>query len=229
MHDVEIGTDIVERLKARRGRYHLYETIDPKTSAFIVIDMQNAFCKAGAPAEVPISRGVVSNINRLANIMRTAGAPVIWIVSAFDSKGGVSDWENFFNNIVAAEVREKTMAYMAPGAEGAALWHELDDRDEDMVVVKNRYNSLIPGSSQLERVLRSRAIETLVIGGTKTNICCETMARAAFDMDFKVVLVNDCCAALSDREHLAALENVIQQFGDVMTATEVELRLVKDG
>ncbi len=227
MHDVEIGADVVERVTARRGRYHLYDEINPATSAFVVVDMQNAFCKEGAPAEVPASRGIVPNINRLAAQMRSAGAQVIWIVSAFDNKGGVSDWENFFNYIVAADVREKTMAYMSPGAEGAALWHELDNRDEDTLVVKNRYNTLVPGASQLERVLRSRGIETVVIGGTKTNICCETMARTAFDIDFKVVLVNDCCAALSDREHLAALDSVIQQFGDVMTASEVAERLGK--
>ena len=225
MHEVGIGADIIERLTARRGRYHLYDTIDAQTSAFVVVDMQNAFCKAGAPAEVPASRGIVGNINRLAQSMRTAGSQIIWIVSAFDSKGGRSDWENFFNNIVAADVRARTMAYMAPGAEGAELWHELDQHDDDMLVVKNRYNSLVPGASQLERILRSRGIETVVIGGTKTNICCETMARTAFDMDFNVVLVNDCCAALSDREHVAALENVIQQFGDVLSANEVEQRL----
>jgi len=51
------------------------------------------------------------------------------------------------------------------------------------------------------------------------------MARTAFDMDFNVVLVSDCCAALSDREHVAALENVIQQFGDVLSASEVNQRL----
>ncbi len=44
-------------------------------------------------------------------------------------------------------------------------------------------------------------------------------------LDFKVVLVEDCCAALSDDEHRSALENVIQQFGDVMTANKVLTRL----
>jgi ureidoacrylate peracid hydrolase len=83
-----------------------------------------------------------------------------------------------------------------------------------------------PGASQLERILRSRGIEYLIVGGTKTNVCCETTSRAAFDMDFKVIMVNDCCAALSDREHLASLENMIQQFGDVMSAAEVAERLI---
>ena len=50
-------------------------------------------------------------------------------------------------------------------------------------------------------------------------------ARDAMMLDFKVVMISDCCAALSDDEHLAALENTIQQFGDVMTANEVLERL----
>jgi len=225
MHQVEISGDIVERLKARRGRYHLYDTIYPDKTALIVVDMQNAFCKPGAPAEVPASRNIIGNINNLADTLRSRGGSIIWVVSAFNCKNGRSDWENFFNYIVAAEVRSQTMDYMAPGAEGVALWAELDARTEDIYVEKNRYGCFVPGASQLERILRSHGIDCLLIAGTKTNICCETTARAAFDMDFKVILVSDCCAALSDREHLATMENMIQQFGDVMTAQEVTDRL----
>ena len=68
-------------------------------------------------------------------------------------------------------------------------------------------------------------IDTVLIAGTKTNICCEATARDAMMLDFKVVMVSDCCAALSDDEHRAALENIIQQFGDVMTGKEVLERL----
>jgi len=225
MHEVSIGEDVFERLRQRRGRVHLYETIDPRKAAFLVIDMQNAFCAPGAPVEVPASRGIVGNINRLAEAMRGRGGTVVWIVSAFDNRNGRSDWENFFSYIVADEVRERTMAYMAPGAEGTQLWRELDARPEDDYLTKNRYSCLAPSASQLERVLRSRGIEYLLIAGTKTNICCETTARAGFDMDFKVVLVEDCCATLSDREHLATLENIIQQFGDVLDTDAVIERL----
>ncbi len=117
------------------------------------------------------------------------------------------------------------MSYMSPGAEGVELWHEIEAHESDTYIEKNRYSCLAPGASQLERVLRSRGIGTLLIAGTKTNICCEATARSAFDMDFKVVMVSDCLAALSPREHQAALENTIQQFGDVMTSSEVEDRL----
>jgi ureidoacrylate peracid hydrolase len=60
----------------------------------------------------------------------------------------------------------------------------------------------------------------LLIAGTKTNICCESTARDAMMLDFKVVMLSDCCAALSGDEHLATLETFIQQFGDVMTGNE---------
>lgn len=221
MHKVKISEEIVERLMKRRGKVHLFDNINPKKTAFVVIDMQNAFCKPNAPVEVPSSRGIVNNINKLAEGLRNAGGDVIWVTTEITKKGDKTDWENFVQHIIAEEVREKTIANMAPGADGVKLWHELDNREDDIYLVKNRFSCLAPGASMLERVLRSRGIETVLIGGTKTNVCCETTARNAFDMDFKVIMVDDCNSALSDREHLASLETLIQQFADVRTGEEV--------
>jgi len=78
----------------------------------------------------------------------------------------------------------------------------------------------VPGSSHLERELRAGGYENLLISGTKTNVCCEATARDAMMMDFRVVMFSDFLAALSDDEHRASLETMIQQFGDVMTADE---------
>lgn len=105
------------------------------------------------------------------------------------------------------------------------VWTGLTTASTDLTLLKNRYSALIPGSSQLERTLRGMGIDTILIAGTKTNVCCESTARDAMMLDFKVVMVEDCCAALSDDEHRGALENIIQQFGDVMTADEVLARL----
>jgi ureidoacrylate peracid hydrolase len=60
-----------------------------------------------------------------------------------------------------------------------------------------------------------------LIAGTKTNICCESTARDAMMLDFKIVMVEDCCAALSDDEHQGTLESIIQQFGDVRPSSEI--------
>ena len=77
----------------------------------------------------------------------------------------------------------------------------------------------------LEHALRGRGIDTVLIAGTKTNVCCEATARDAMMLDFKVAMVCDCCAALSDQEHVASLETMLQQFGDVLTTEDVFARL----
>ena len=115
------------------------------------------------------------------------------------------------------------MASLTPGRQ--SVWHELETAPDDVTLIKNRYSAMISGASTLEPMLRNYGIDTLLIAGTKTNVCCESTARDAMMLDFKVVMVSDCCAALSDEEHLATLETFIQQFGDVMSAAEVLDRL----
>ena len=218
MHDVRIRQEIIDRVVARRGRVHWFDTLDPARTALVVIDMQNTFCQPGAPAEVPVSRAIVPAINRLSRALRTRGVPVIWVLHANTHREGRSDWEVFFNHVVADQVRTRTIESLAPGRQ--AVWEELETAPEDVTVIKNRYSALISGSSSLERVLRNLGIDTLLIAGTKTNVCCEATARDAMMLDFKVVMLTDCCAALSDDEHRATLETIIQQFGDVLSGDD---------
>ncbi|MBL8665187.1 MAG: cysteine hydrolase [Candidatus Odyssella sp.] len=221
MHNVEIRKEIVDRVLARRRRYHLFDRLDPKKTALVVVDMQSAFVEPGSPAEVPASRGIVGAINGLAAGLRRLGGTVIWVTHANIHTNGGSDWSMFFENFVAADVRQRTIESLAPTAPGQKVWRDMRVDPGDVHVVKNRYSALIPGSSNLERVLRGLGIENLLVAGTKTNVCCEATGRDAMMMDFRVVMVSDCLAALSDDEHRASLETFIQQFGDVMTSEEV--------
>ena len=222
-HSITIRKEIADRVLQRRGRYHLFDRLDPARTALVAIDMQNTFCAPGAPAEVPAAREIVAPINALTASLRALGVPVIWLLHANERVGGKSDWELFFDTIVADDVREKTMESLIPAKQ--SVWDGLLTSPADRTVLKNRYSALIPGSSPLERVLRGLGTDTILIAGTKTNVCCESTARDAMMLDFKVVLIEDCCAALSDEEHRSALENIIQQFGDVMTAEGVLARL----
>jgi ureidoacrylate peracid hydrolase len=223
MHSVTVRKEIVDRVLQQRGRYHLFDRLDPARTALVVIDMQHTFRAPGSPAEVPAARSIVKPINKLTAALRILGVPVIWILHANSRIGGRSDWEPFFNTIVAGEVREKTLASLDPAKQ--SVWNALVTEPADRIVLKNRYSALIPGSSALERMLRGMEIDTILVAGTKTNVCCESTARDAMMLDLKVVLVEDCCAALSDDAHRSALENVIQQFGDVMTSDEALARL----
>jgi ureidoacrylate peracid hydrolase len=203
---------------------HWFVRLDPAKSALLVIDMQNTFCLPGAPGEVPAARAIVPNLNRFAAALRGRGVPVIWILHANTVQNGHSDWEVFFGHVVRnADVRRRMAESLAP--ERQAVWRDLKVEPGDVTLVKNRYSALAHGASTLERVLRNLGVDTVFITGTKTNVCCDSTARDAMMLDFKSVMVSDCCAALSDEEHLASLEIFIQQFGDVMSADEVLARL----
>ena len=218
MHKLGIRQEIIDRVMKRRGRLHVFDKLDPSKTALVVIDMQNTFCDEGAPAEVAHSRDIVPALNALTPRLRELGVPVIWVLHANTNHKGASDWGMFYNNFVSGDVRARTIQANSP--ENQAVYSALNTDESDITIVKNRYSALIPGSSSLERVMRSLGLDTLLIAGTKTNICCESTARDAMMMDFKVAMLSDCCAALSDEEHRAALENIVQQFGIVVDSKE---------
>ena len=208
----------------RRGRYHLFDRLDPARTALVVIDMQTAFCAPGAPAEVPASRGIVEPINGLTAELRSLGVPVIWVLHANSRIGGKSDWELFFNTIVADDVREQTLESLTAAKQ--SVWAALVTAPADQHGAEEPLQRLDPGLVRRSSgCCAAWASTPFWSRAPKTNVCCESTARDAMMLDFKVVLVEDCCAALSDDEHRSALENVIQQFGDVMTADEVLMRL----
>ena len=101
-------------------------------------------------------------------------------------------------------------------------------RPDDIFVEKTRYSAFIQGASELDRELRRRGIDTVVVVGTVTNICSEATARDAMMLNYRTVLVSDANAALSDDEHNMSLANVLTTFGDVLSTNEVIAALVAD-
>ena len=157
MHKIEIGQDIIDRVIAKRDRLHLFDALDPKRTAFLVIDMQNAFCEPGAPVEVPASRDIVPEINKLAGEVRTLGGSVIWVTAVVEDAAGMENWGNYFNVILGDPAKlDGFLKYIGGDGHGTQLWRELDVHDDDVKITKSRYSALAPGTSDLLRALRVR-------------------------------------------------------------------------
>lgn len=220
MHRNDIPGAIRERLRERRGRLHLFDAIEPARTALVVIDMQRAFLEPGAPSEVPAAREIVANINALARALRRAGGLVAWTQATFTTEGP-GYWPLFFDYMVTPELSKRILGELARGAPGHALWAELEVQDGDVVAAKSRYSAFFPGACELPNLLRVRDIDTILIAGTMTNVCCEASARDAMMDGFKTIVVADANAARSDEEHLAALVTIAQFVGDVRSTGEV--------
>jgi isochorismate hydrolase len=115
---------------------------------------------------------------------------------------------------------ERRLAAMDIDGDGYVYWHLNDIWPEDAQVTKTRYSAFIHGASILEQHLRDRGIDTLLITGTATNVCCESSARDAMMLNFKVVMVSDALATHTDEEHNATLSAFYGQFGDVQTTDQ---------
>ena len=219
MHSNELPKDIVERLRRRRGRLHIFEALRASRTALVVIDMQYNFVAPDAASAVPAAREIVPNINRLAAAVRKAGGLVAWVQATY-TREGPGYWPLFFDYMVSPDVSARILAGLAEGSPGHALWHELDVRPDDLKVKKNRYSAFFPGASDLPQALASRGIDTVLIAGTMTNVCCEASARDAMAAGFKTVVIADANAAQSEAEHIGALATLAQYIGDVRTAED---------
>jgi ureidoacrylate peracid hydrolase len=219
MHKITISKANVDRLQARLGKLHPFDVMDPRKTALVVVDMQNYFVKQGHQSEIPAAREIVPNINRLAAELRRRGGHVVWV------RNGTNDtresWSNYHLYLQSPDRAERRLNDMEIGAEGYEYWHLNDIRPEDAQITKKRYSAFIAGSSDIERHLRERGIDTLLITGTATNVCCESTARDAMMLNFKVVMVADGMATHTDEEHNATLSSFYGQFGDVQTVDEV--------
>jgi ureidoacrylate peracid hydrolase len=163
-------------------------------------------------------------INRLARALRAAGGHVVWIQTT--ATGALEQWGNHHKHRMTPEHREKRLASLDEGAEGFRLFPAREPLPGDLRVKKIKYSAFIAGSSDIDAQLRGRGVETVLIAGTATNVCCESSARDAMMLDYRFVMLADANATWSDDEHAATLNNFAVFFGDMMTSDEAIGRLV---
>ena len=101
------------------------------------------------------------------------------------------------------------------------MYAPLEQRAEDITVSKNRFSAFVGSDGGLEQLLRERGIDTVLVTGTVTSVCCESTAREAAMRNFKTVMVTDANAGRDEEEHWASLANILLGFGDVYSTEEI--------
>jgi ureidoacrylate peracid hydrolase len=214
MHQLGILDEVRERVILRRGGVAVFDRLSPRRTAHIVVDLQNGFMDHGQVAEVPMARTIVPNVNRISAALRAAGGAVVYTKHTADAEA-IRTWTASFEHFFTPERRARFIEAFTPGSHGHALWPELDVASQDMVVPKRRFGAFVPGSSDLHARLQERRIDTLIISGTVSQVCCESTARDAMMMNYKVFFISDACATLTDAEHGGTLSAMAHTFCDV--------------
>lgn len=189
-------------------------------AALLVIDMQRDFVEEGAVMEVAAARHRIPVMRRVVDLCRAAGIPVIYTQHVLSDGFEISPLETSYQpRLKATGMRE--------GSAGTEIVDELAPRAGDVLIKKHRYDAF--HNTQLETVLRNirgaGQVDTVIIIGTVTNICCESTARSAFMRDYKVAFIGDANGGLDDASHNATLDIIGKVFGRVMTAEQLAASL----
>jgi ureidoacrylate peracid hydrolase len=213
---IELSPDVIARVTKRRGGKPGVRPVDPAKTALIVIDMAERLGQGGDARYTPLARPS-SNINLLAGRCATPAARW-WIRNRGDD--APRTWSAYME-FLSPEFLGDMLGALTEGEEGAMLWHAPDVQPGDQHVIKRRFSALIQGSSDLLERLQAAGIDTVIIAGTATNICCESTARDAFMLNYRTLVVSDANATVSDEAHNASLNALFMRFADVFTTAEV--------
>ena len=210
---------------AREPLMSLEEKLDPNWTALVCIDYQNDFCAAGGSLDrcgldVAPMAAIAPSLGRLVDETRDAGAPIIFVRNSYTTKEG---W--YLSDVSYAQSQRTLhgLNYDVPHCEtGTWGWDYHGDvrpQDGDCEIIKHRYDAFI--DTDLDLVLRSRGIRTLIVCGVTTNVCVESTTRHAFFLDYYCVVPRDCVAAYGDGLHEMALTNIDFLFGEVADSNQI--------
>jgi ureidoacrylate peracid hydrolase len=152
--------------------------------------------------------------------VRAGGGVVVYVQNTFDDEA-IAGWSTYFEHFCSPARRARMIEAFSPGSEGHALWPGLEVLAEDLRVWKRRFGAFAPGASELHAVLQGRGVDTLIITGTASQVCCESTARDAMMLNYKVFFVADGNATFTDAEHNATLSAMAYTFCDVVDADAV--------
>lgn len=203
----------------------LNEKLRLGNTALVVVDYQNdfiarggAFDKAGMFSEplADIHDEIVDTIG----IARDAGAKVLFLRCSYNAPDEPFLSEAFLDQVA---VKLKGLYTEIPvcveGTWGADFYGDVRPEPGDLVVSKHRFGAFV--GTDMDLVLRTNNIRTLVYAGAVTHVCVESTVREAFFHNYFNVIVRDAVAGWQDRWHETSLEVMDFHFGQVVEKAEL--------
>lgn len=195
---------------------NLEDMINPNTTAFLIIDMQNDYChKEGSMAKQGLNvdsvADMVPNLTAFIEQARSQHVPIIYIRTIHEKSTDSKTWIRRMQGTGQQDLCRK-------GTWGSDFF-ELIPQDQDIIITKHRYSAFI--HTKLDSVLHTLEIKNLLVAGVSTNVCVESTARDGFMLDYNIAFLSDCTAAFSEEAHQSALANISQFFGTVVRSSQV--------
>jgi nicotinamidase-related amidase len=166
------------------------------------------------------SQRLIPVVNALGHAVRQSGGVVAWVLSRMNAM------PKHFSAILGVELATRYFNDGQVGGSGTRLWHALHREESDLIAVKSGASAFFPAKCNLKEQLDARRVDTVLIAGAVTNICCESSARDAAELEYKVIMISDALSGQSHGLHEATLATFYRIFGDVRPSEDV-IRLLQ--
>ena len=199
-------------------------TINPATTALVLIEFQNEFTSPGgvlhdAVAEVMDSTGMLDNTTALVDKAREAGVTIMHAPITFAP--GYGELTRHPYGILKGVVDGNAFV---KGTWGAAIVDDLTPAAGDILIEGKRGLDTF-ASTNLDFILRSKGIDTIILAGFLTNCCVESTMRSGYENGYRVITLTDCTAATSTAEHENAIAFDYPMFSEPVASAEVAAAL----
>lgn len=188
------------------------ELVLSKKVALLIIDMQNEFISKGGAIKCPNGQDIIPNIKKLLKLIREKEISVIYTQELHRTQ------KVDFGRELGEEPE-----HCLEGSWGAEIISELTPREEDFLLPKRRYSAFF--ATDLEILLKGLDVDTLIITGVVTDVCVRATAQDAQQLDYKVIVPEECVAGTSVEQHKAALKHIQYILGKVVSLEKLESAL----
>jgi biuret amidohydrolase len=202
---------------------YTFDSINPATTAMIVVDMQNDFVAEGAPLQSEQALALAEELAQTLTFCRDNGIRVVYTAHVHREDGcDMGLYDDLYPPI-------EQRAALVDGSPGADIYPVLAPAPGEHVIKKHRYSGFF--ATDLDLILREWGVDSVVISGTTTENCCHATARDAMFRNYKVAFLADATgtfdypdvgygALSADDVHRATLAILAFSTAHVMTAAE---------
>ena len=195
----------------------LNEKVDPKHTALIVVDVMNDFCAEGGVfhklgCDMSMIQSMVPRLVEFIEEARKGKLLTIYIQGLYDDV-------YLSAPTIERRIRAGSDVPLCISGTWGSQFYQIKPLPSETIVVKHRYSAFV--DTDLDLVLRSRGIKTLIMTGVATNVCVESTLRDGFMNDYYILLPSDCTACYDKQLYEASLKNVELYFGVVLPCSEI--------
>ncbi len=181
--------------------------LDLTRTALVLIDLQRGI--VGLPVAPHAGAAVVANAAKIADRFRAAQATVVLVNVAFSADG---------RDVLKLDVDEPTRRGELP-PNWAEIVPELGPKPHDILITKRHWGAF--GGTELDLQLRRRGVNRIVLGGIATNFGVESTARAAHELGYHQIFVEDETTSLSAEAHAFTVRHIFPRLGQVRSTQDL--------